>query len=308
MKIYKYHQSVMLNESIQALNIDPDGTYIDATFGWGGHAQKILEKLNSGGRLIALDQDISAINDAKKNFEDSRLELIHSAFSNLKTLLDERNLCGKINGILMDLGVSSPQLDNPERGFSFNKNAALDMRMNQTTGISALQWLACADEAEIANVIYKFGEEKKSRSIARAIKKYQKTQTIKTTLQLANIISKVVKSKNKHPATRSFQAIRIFINQEITQLSEVLAQTPSILAPKGRLCVLSFHSIEDRVVKQFIQKHTKPSPLPKGLPIVQDTQKTKFKNLGKYFASKEELQHNKRSRSAILRVAQRTKF
>jgi 16S rRNA (cytosine1402-N4)-methyltransferase len=180
--------------------------------------------------------------------------------------------------------------------------------MDQTKGMSAAQWLANADETEIANVIYQFGEERKSRHIASAIKKYQQNQSIDTTLQLANIIAGVVKSKkNKHPATRSFQAIRIFINQELKQLSEVLEQTIQLLAPKGRLCVISFHSIEDRIVKQFIQKYSKQKQLPKGLPIMDSgTQETMLKDLGKHFASKEELQVNNRSRSAILRVAQRT--
>jgi 16S rRNA (cytosine1402-N4)-methyltransferase len=208
----------------------------------------------------------------------------------------------------MDLGVSSPQLDNADRGFSFNSDGPLDMRMDQTSGISAAQWLENADAVEIANVIYEFGEEKKSRHIASAIKRVQQDQTITTTLQLANIIAGVVRTKkNKHPATRSFQAIRIFINQELKQLAETLEQSIDVLAPEGRLSIISFHSIEDRIVKQFIQKHSKQKQLPKGLPVMNsDIQQTLFKDLGKQFASKTEVQNNKRSRSAILRVAQRT--
>ena len=303
-----HHQSVMFDESIEGLNIKNNGVYIDATFGRGGHTSGILKKLNDSGKVIAFDQDVSAVDYAKANFNDDRLEVIHSAFSNMGKILDEHKLIGKIDGILMDLGVSSPQLDNAERGFSFNSDGPLDMRMDQTKGMSAAQWLANADETEIANVIYQFGEERKSRHIANAIKKYQQNQSIDTTLQLANIIAGVVKSKkNKHPATRSFQAIRIFINQELKQLSEVLEQTIQLLAPKGRLCVISFHSIEDRIVKQFIQKYSKQKQLPKGLPIMDSgTQETMLKDLGKHFASKEELQVNNRSRSAILRVAQRT--
>jgi 16S rRNA (cytosine1402-N4)-methyltransferase len=214
-------------------------------------------------------------------------------------------LTGKINGILMDLGVSSPQLDNAERGFSFNNEGPLDMRMNQTAGLSAAQWLAQAGEEEIANVIYQFGDEKKSRHIASRIKKFQLEQPLETTLQLANIVSEVVRGqKKKHPATRTFQAIRIFINEELKQLTETLEQSRQILACNGRLSIISFHSIEDRIVKRFIQKSSRQKALPKGLPVFdQALEKMPFKDLGKQFASKDEVTHNKRSRSAILRVA-----
>ncbi len=303
-----HHQSVMFTESIDALNLKTGGIYIDATFGRGGHTQGILDKLDKSGSVIAFDQDIHAVEFAKKNFNDERLTVIHSAFTHMGEILSERNLSGKIDGILMDLGVSSPQLDNADRGFSFNSDGPLDMRMDQTSGISAAQWLENADAVEIANVIYEFGEEKKSRHIASAIKRVQQDQTITTTLQLANIIAGVVRTKkNKHPATRSFQAIRIFINQELKQLAETLEQSIDLLAPEGRLSIISFHSIEDRIVKQFIQKYSKQKQLPKGLPVMNsDIQQTLFKDLGKQFASKAEVQNNKRSRSAILRVAQRT--
>ena len=303
-----HHQSVMFTESIDALNLKTGGIYIDATFGRGGHTQGILDKLDKSGSVIAFDQDIHAVEFAKENFNDERLTVIHSAFTHMGEILSERNLSGKIDGILMDLGVSSPQLDNANRGFSFNSDGPLDMRMDQTSGISAAQWLENADAVEIANVIYEFGEEKKSRHIASAIKRVQQDQTITTTLQLANIIAGVVRTKkNKHPATRSFQAIRIFINQELKQLAETLEQSIDVLAPEGRLSIISFHSIEDRIVKQFIQKHSKQKQLPKGLPVMNsDIQQTLFKDLGKQFASKTEVQNNKRSRSAILRVAQRT--
>ncbi len=303
-----HHQSVMFTESIDALNIKTGGIYIDATFGRGGHTQGILDKLDKSGSVIAFDQDIHAVEFAKENFNDERLTVIHSAFTHMSEILSERNLSGKIDGILMDLGVSSPQLDNADRGFSFNSDGPLDMRMDQTSGISAAQWLENADAVEIANVIYEFGEERKSRHIASAIKRVQQDQVITTTLQLANIIADVVRTKkNKHPATRSFQAIRIFINQELKQLAETLEQSVDVLAPEGRLSIISFHSIEDRIVKQFIQKHSKQKQLPKGLPVMNsDIQQTLFKDLGKQFASKAEVQNNKRSRSAILRVAQRT--
>lgn len=303
-----HHQSVMFTESIDALNIKTGGIYIDATFGRGGHTQGILDKLDKSGSVIAFDQDIHAVEFAKENFNDERLTVIHSAFTHMGEILNERNLSGKIDGILMDLGVSSPQLDNADRGFSFNSDGPLDMRMDQTSGISAAQWLENADAVEIANVIYEFGEERKSRHIASAIKRVQQDQAITTTLQLANIIAGVVRTKkNKHPATRSFQAIRIFINQELKQLAETLEQSVDLLAPEGRLSIISFHSIEDRIVKQFIQKHSKQKQLPKGLPVMNsDIQQTLFKDLGKQFASKVEVQNNKRSRSAILRIAKRT--
>ncbi len=303
--ISNHHQSVMFNESIDALNIKTDGIYIDATFGRGGHAQGILNKLGEQGKLIAFDQDISAIKYAHKHFTDNRLALIHSAFSNMLNIITEQGLMGKIDGILMDLGVSSPQLDNAQRGFSFKADGPLDMRMNQTIGMSAAQWLESANKEEIANVIYQFGDEKKSRHIATKIKKYQQKHTLETTLALANIVSSVVKGqKNKHPATRTFQAIRIFINQELKQLTDVLVQSKDILSKGGRLSIISFHSIEDRIVKRFIQKNSRQKTLPKGLPIIEHKiEKTYLQDLGKYFASKAEISSNCRARSAILRVA-----
>lgn len=300
-----HHQSVMFDESIKALDLIADGIYIDATFGRGGHSQGILDLLGDNAQLIAFDQDISAINYAKEAFADPRLKLIHSPFAQMHTVIEDMGLTGKINGILMDLGVSSPQLDNAERGFSFNNEGPLDMRMNQTAGLSAAQWLAQAGEEEIANVIYQFGDEKKSRHIASRIKKFQLEQPLETTLQLANIVSEVVRGqKKKHPATRTFQAIRIFINEELKQLTETLEQSKQMLACNGRLSIISFHSIEDRIVKRFIQKSSRQKALPKGLPIFdQALEKMPFKDLGKQFASKDEVTHNKRSRSAILRVA-----
>ena len=300
-----HHQSVMFDESIDALDLVNEGIYIDATFGRGGHSQGILDRLGSMAQLIAFDQDISAINYAKETFNDPRLKLFHSPFAKMHTVINDLGLTGKINGILMDLGVSSPQLDNAERGFSFMADGPLDMRMNQTVGLSAAQWLAQADEEEIANVIYQFGDEKKSRHIASRIKKFQLEQPLETTFQLANIVSEVVRGqKKKHPATRTFQAIRIFINQELKQLAETLEHSKEILAHHGRLSIISFHSIEDRIVKRFMQKNSRQKSLPKGLPIVdQALEKMPFKDLDKKFATKEEVQHNKRSRSAILRVA-----
>ena len=302
-----HHNSVMFSESIDGLDIDPKGIYVDATFGRGGHTQGILDELGDSGQVIAFDQDQDAVEFAKSNFNDPRLIVIHSNFSKLNNELERLDLLGKIDGILMDLGVSSPQLDQAERGFSFNKDGALDMRMDQTKTLTAAQWLKESSEVEIADALYLYGEEKRSRVIAATIKKYQKNNEIKTTLDLANLITSVVRSgKNKHPATRSFQAIRIVINDELNQLSEALEQTIKALAIKGRLSVITFHSIEDRIVKQFIRKHSRPQEVPKGLPIrTNEGNQCALEDLGKVKPSKEEIITNRRSRSAILRLAQK---
>ncbi len=302
-----YHDSVLFNESLNGLNIKPDGIYVDATLGRCGHAQGILNHLNDSGRVIGFDQDIDAIQYAENNFSDSRLRLIHSNFSNLNDELNKIELIGKVDGVLMDLGISSPQIDNADRGFSFNKDGLLDMRMDQSQRITAAEWLKDTSEKEIADVLYQYGEEKRSRIIASMIKEYQKSNEIKTTLELANLISTVVKpGKNKHPATRSFQAIRIAINDELIMLSEALNQTIEALDKGGRLAVISFHSIEDRIVKQFIQKNSRPKQIPKGLPIMMNnTQPCLLKDLGKVKPSNEEIKMNRRSRSAILRIAEK---
>ena len=302
-----HHNSVMFSESIVGLDIHPNGIYVDATFGRGGHTQGILDQLGDSGQVIAFDQDIDAIDFAKSSFNDPRLIVIHSNFSKLNNELEGLNLIGKINGILMDLGVSSPQLDHAERGFSFNKDGALDMRMDQTQPLTAAQWLKESSEVEIADALYLYGEEKRSRIIAATIKKYQKSNEIKTTLDLANLISSVVKTrKSKHPATRSFQAIRIVINDELKQLSEALEQTIKVLAINGRLSVISFHSIEDRIVKHFIRKYSRPKEAPKGLPIrTNEGNHCSLKDLGKIKPSEQEIMTNRRSRSAILRLAQK---
>ena len=295
------------SESIEGLGIKPNGIYIDATFGRGGHSKGILDLLGSEGRVIGLDQDLDAVNYAKSNFEDARLTMCHTRFDQLQSVLEEMGLYGQIDGILMDLGVSSPQLDNAERGFSFNKDGALDMRMNQTQKLTASKWLKETSEKDIADALYQFGEEKKSWRIAAAIKKFQENKDIETTLELANIIASVVRShKNKHPATRSFQAIRIVINEELQQLSSTLEQSIGALKQGGRLSVISFHSIEDRIVKQFIRKHSQAKALPKGLPIMAETANDlPLKNMGKKKPSAEEIRTNKRSRSAILRLAEK---
>ena len=302
-----HHNSVMFSESIDGLDIHPNGIYVDTTFGRGGHTQGILDQLGDSGQVIAFDQDIDAIEFAKSSFNDPRLIVIHSNFSKLNNKLEGLNLIGKIDGILMDLGVSSPQLDHAERGFSFNKDGALDMRMDQTQPLTAALWLKESTEVEIADALYLYGEEKRSRIIATTIKKYQKSNEIKTTLDLANLISSVVRSgKNKHPATRSFQAIRIVINDELKQLSETLEQSIKALTTNGRLSVITFHSIEDRIVKQFIRKYSRPKEAPKGLPIkTNEGNQCVLKDLGKTKPTEQEIMTNRRSRSAILRLAQK---
>jgi len=302
-----HHSSVMLSESIEGLNIRSDGIYVDATFGRGGHTKGMLDCLGKSGRVIAFDQDIDAVDYAKSNFKDSRLSLLHANFSKLVDELDSLNLVGKIDGILMDLGISSPQLDNADRGFSFNSDGPLDMRMNQTQGLTAEEWLKQTSEGEIADALYLYGEEKRSRIIAAKIKKYQQNKDINSTTELATLIATVVRpGKNKHPATRSFQAIRIVINDELKQLTSALEQSINILAPKGRLCVISFHSIEDRIVKQFIRKHSRPEETPRGLPVIsKGSDECLLKDLGKLKPTKNEVEINRRSRSAILRLAEK---
>ena len=302
-----HHESVFFNESIEGLNIKSDGVYVDATLGRCGHTKGILNNLGNSGKVIGLDQDIDAINYAQINLPDSRLTAIHCNFSNLKDTLSQLNLLGKVDGILMDLGISSPQIDNAERGFSFMKDGELDMRMDQTQTVTAASWLRDSSEKEIANAIFQYGEEKRSKIIASTIKEYQKNSDLNSTLELANLISTVVRpGKKKHPATRSFQAIRIAINDELKKLSEALEQTIDALSPNGRLVVITFHSVEDRIVKQFIHKHSRPKQLPKGLPIItNDESECLLKDLGKIKPSDEEVKVNRRSRSAILRLVEK---
>ena len=302
-----HHDSVLFDEAISALSIKSNGIYIDATLGRGGHTKGILSSLKKSGKVIGFDQDIEAIKYAKKYIPDSRLSLIHSNFSSLNEQLDQLKLIGEIDGILMDLGISSPQIDNADRGFSFNKDGALDMRMDQSQKMTAAIWLRESSEKEIADALYQFGEEKRSRIIASTIKEYQKTKNLDSTLELADLIKSVVKpSKNKHPATRTFQAIRIAINDELKMLSQTLDQTINALKKDGRLVVITFHSIEDRIVKQFIHKHSRPKQLPKGLPIISNnSHHLSFKDLGKVKPSSEEIKINRRARSAILRIVEK---
>lgn len=304
------HQAVLLSEAVYALNIRPDGVYVDATFGRGGHAAAILESLCSRGRLLALDRDPEAEWFARTHFQnDSRFCFERAAFSRLYAIVDQHHLIGKAQGVLLDIGVSSPQLADPARGFSFDKDGPLDMRMDPTTGISAAQWLGSAREDEISRVLKEFGEERFHRRIARAIMQSRQVAPILTTGRLAQIIAGSVPGREpgKHPATRSFQAVRIFINRELKELESALTQALQVLAPDGRLVVISFHSLEDRLVKRFMREQARGLALPLDLPVPVSAQSgATLRVIGRALRpAAEETRHNPRSRSAVMRVAER---
>lgn len=304
------HYSVLLYESLAGLALKPDGVYVDATFGRGGHSAAILAQLGPEGRLIAFDRDPQAIAAAERFADDTRFSIIHAAFADMQTCLAEEFDIHKVDGVLMDLGVSSPQLDQAERGFSFLRDGPLDMRMDTTKGQSAAQWLTYADEQDIAQVIKEFGEEKFGKRIAHAIVNTRKETPLTSTLQLAQIISDAmpVKDKHKHPATRAFQGIRIYINSELDQLRDGLKAATQMLKPQGRLSIISFHSLEDRLVKRFMKDQAKGKAAPRNMPITQaeiDADKV-LKLIGKaHKAGESELDENVRSRSAVLRVAEK---
>ncbi|WP_150539869.1 16S rRNA (cytosine(1402)-N(4))-methyltransferase RsmH [Actinobacillus vicugnae] len=305
------HITVLLNEAVEGLAIKPNGIYIDGTFGRGGHSRLILSKLSERGRLIATDRDPRAIAEAN-TIHDSRFQIVHTAFSAIPEVCEQLGLVGKIDGILLDLGVSSPQLDDAERGFSFMRDGPLDMRMDTTKGLSAAEWLAQVSVDDLAWVLKTFGEERFAKRIAQAVVSYNKSATdkISRTLQLAQIIAEAVpfKDKHKHPATRSFQAIRIFINSELDELEKALQSALSVLAPEGRLSIISFHSLEDRMVKQFMRKNSKGADVPKGLPILESelNKNIPLKTIGKaIMPSEAEIAANPRSRSAVLRIAEK---
>jgi len=302
------HQPVLLTEALIALQIDPVGIYIDGTFGRGGHTRAILHHLAPTGQVLAFDQDPEAVAVGQiLSQQDNRFTIIHGSFAQLKTEIAKRGLLKQVKGILLDLGVSSPQLENARRGFSFLREGPLDMRMNLNQEPSIQSWLSQASVAEITNILKTYGEERFAKRIANAIVKAREQTPLTTTTQLAEIIAKAHPAweKDKHPATRSFQALRIFINRELEQLEQVLPQTLDILAPQGRLAVISFHSLEDRIVKRFIRDCARGDDFPAEIPVTIEALHPRLRSIGKpIYPSAEEVANNPRARSAILRVAE----
>ncbi|MCD2357224.1 16S rRNA (cytosine(1402)-N(4))-methyltransferase RsmH [Pantoea sp. MHSD4] len=305
------HTTVLLDEAVNGLNIREDGIYIDGTFGRGGHSRLILSQLGEKGKLIAIDRDPQAI-AAAAEITDPRFSIIHGPFSALAEYVSERDLVGKIDGILLDLGVSSPQLDDAERGFSFMRDGPLDMRMDPSRGHSAAEWLLHAEEADIAFVLKTYGEERFAKRIARAIVERNREQPMTRTRELAEVISIAmpVKDKFKHPATRSFQAIRIWINSELEEIDNALKGAVQVLAPQGRLSVISFHSLEDRLVKRFMRDQSRGPQVPAGIPMTEHQLRAlggrELKLLGKMSPGDAEVSENPRARSSVLRIAEKT--
>jgi 16S rRNA (cytosine1402-N4)-methyltransferase len=303
------HAPVLQNEVLEALVVSGDGCYCDATFGRGGHTAGLLAALGTDGRVIAIDRDPDAIEAGRRRFAgEPRLTLIRGSFERLEELLRTAGVEGKLNGVLMDLGVSSPQLDEARRGFSFMQDGPLDMRMDYETGQSAAQWLTHAGEQEIASVLRSLGEERFARRIARAIVVARAVSPIETTAQLAQIVAAAVPTREpgKHPATRTFQAIRIHINAELEALQAALPQAVRMLTGGGRLCVISFHSLEDRIVKRFIRREAQGDPVYAGLPDVPPHARPTLLRIGKAIKPQAaEVDRNPRSRSAVLRIAER---
>ena len=303
------HVPVLLGPVLEGLNIRASGCYVDATFGRGGHSSAILERLTANGRLIAIDRDPQAVASAPQAMlDDPRFELIRGESAQLEKFIDARGLRGSVDGVLLDLGVSSPQLDEAGRGFSFLRDGPLDMRMDPDAGISAADWLASVDEKELKRVLKTYGEERFAARIARAIVAARQQQPIRRTGQLATIIAAAVPAHADriHPATRSFQAIRIVINDELEQLRAALEQSVAVLRRGGRLCVISFHSLEDRMVKRFVREASRESEQYRGMPSVPPEHRPKLKAIGRLVeATAEEIAANRRARSARLRVAER---
>lgn len=303
------HVPVLLGPVLEGLDIKNDGCYVDGTFGRGGHSKAILERLGRHGRLIAFDRDpqaIAAAPDALTN--DPRFELVRGEFAELANRIEERRLTGRVDGLLLDLGVSSPQLDEGERGFSFLRDGPLDMRMDPGSGTAARDWLQEVEEKELKRVLRQYGEERNAARIARAIISARSQRPIRTTGQLADVVAAAApaRGERKHPATRTFQAIRIFINRELEQLEAVLPQALDVLARGGRLCVISFHSLEDRIVKRFMREASREAPQYRGLPDVPAAFRPKLRIIGKAIAATaQEVADNARARSARLRVAER---
>ncbi|QDX28928.1 16S rRNA (cytosine(1402)-N(4))-methyltransferase RsmH [Dickeya poaceiphila] len=304
------HTTVLLDEAVNGLNIRSNGVYIDGTFGRGGHSRLILSRLGPEGRLLAIDRDPQAV-EVANTIDDARFSIIHGPFSELAEYVEERGLTGKIDGILLDLGVSSPQLDDPERGFSFMRDGPLDMRMDPTRGQSAAEWLMKAEAEDIAWVLKTFGEERFAKRIARAIVERNRIDPLTRTKALAELIAAAspIREKYKHPATRSFQAIRIYINSELEEIERALDGALKVLAPEGRLSVISFHSLEDRIVKRFIRQHSRGPQVPAGLPLTEAQLRSQggqtLKSVGKMMPPDDEVADNPRARSSVLRFAER---
>jgi len=303
------HVPVLLGPVLDGLDIKQDGLYVDGTFGRGGHSSAILQQLGDNGRLIAMDRDPQAIAAAPATLtNDPRFELIRGDFEELATSIEEKGLTGRVDGVLLDLGVSSPQLDEAERGFSFLRDGPLDMRMDPQSGISARTWLEQVKEKDLRRILKQFGEEQQASRIARAIIAARATEPLQTTKQLADVVASVIPAHTRktHPATKTFQAIRIFLNRELEQLEAVLAQSLDVFAKGGRLCVISFHSLEDRIVKRFMRNHSREAEQYRGLPDVPEAFRPKLRLVGKAVtATAEEIAANVRARSARLRVAER---
>lgn len=304
------HTTVLLHEAVDALNLRADGIYIDGTFGRGGHSRLILDRLGPDGRLIGFDKDEVAVRSALESFGgDERFNMIHGSFTQIAEVVDSLGLRGRVDGLLLDLGVSSPQLDDAGRGFSFMQDGPLDMRMDRTRGRSAADWLAVADEEEMATVFRDYGEERFARRIARAIVATRIEQPLRTTSQLARLVEKAspIREKHKHPATRTFQAVRIFINRELDDLRDCLHDSLQVLGAGARLVVISFHSLEDRIVKQFMRDQSRGPQLPKRLPVAHVQTLGKLRLVGKALKPGEaEVAANPRARSAVMRVAEVT--
>lgn len=304
-----HHAPVLLAEVIDALHINPAGTYVDGTFGRGGHSAHILERLGETGRLIGLDRDSTAIEFGRRKFEhDDRLLLVKSEFSQVAEVVEQHAAAGKADGILLDLGVSSPQLDNADRGFSFRADGPLDMRMDASSGRSAAEWIATAEEQDMRTVIKTLGEERFARRIAAAIVERRQQSAITTTKMLADLIVQAVPRTEKriHPATRTFQAIRIHINDELGQLRKALSESLRCLKTGGRLAVISFHSLEDRIVKRFMRDNSRGDVMYSGMPNPPPEALPKLKLVGKQIrATSDETEVNRRARSAVMRVAEK---
>jgi len=303
------HLPVLFHETLEALNIMPGGIYIDGTFGRGGHSAAILKRLGAAGRLLAIDKDPDAVTCARSMFQDdARFEIRQGSFADLQRFADAAGFGGQVDGVLLDLGVSSPQLDRAERGFSFLNDGPLDMRMDNSAGVSAADWLKVADADEMARVFKTYGEERFARRIARAVVEARLEQPIATTRRLAEIISAANPAweKGKHPATRCFQAIRIHINRELDDLKTCLEQSLRVLSPGGRLAVISFHSLEDRIVKRFMRDAERGDRFPVGIPVTEQQRNSRLALIGKAIKpSGQEVEENPRARSAVLRVAER---